>query len=119
MIDVKEVEKSLIDVFGYSEETLKEREGLIENAVNFVEHAVKSYKKKDEQRLVFLTAARANFYLALIGEKEGGVTSFKAGDVSFTRGEGNDVELAKSFFDAAAQDCADLIKNNAFVFRSV
>jgi len=96
-------------------EELEQYSSLIENSVSLVESNLKDSTFCSDARIVYLAAARANYHISLLGET-GGVSSFKAGDVSLTVGG---TQSAKAIFEEAKRDSASLITDNGFVFMGV
>lgn len=76
-----------------------------------------SLSENDEKRLCYFVAAKTNYDITLVSAQNDGVKSFTAGDV---RIENMDtLALAKEIYDSARQDCADIVGDSAFCFRSV
>lgn len=71
----------------------------------------------EESRLTYLVAAKTNYDIALISAQGDSVASFTAGDVKV---ENRDiVAIARRIYDSAKQDCAGIVGDDAFCFRSV
>ena len=119
MISYEEVKACLLSITQTDSETLESKRMLIENAVSYVEKLTKGYSQEDKERVILLAAARANYYITLLDSSENGITSFKAGDVSFTKGQGSAAESARAFYESTLGESADLVKSGDFVFRTV
>ena len=119
MISYEEVKACLLSITHTDSETLESKRTLIENAISFVEKLTRGYTGDDRDRVILLAAARANYYITLLDSDENGITSFKAGDVSFTKGKGSAAESAKAFYESTLAESADLVKSTDFVFKAV
>ena len=119
MIDIERVKSCLIAITGLDSAVVDEKEELVENAVSYVESITTESAGDDEPRLIMLAAARANYYFALLDSDGGGISSFKAGDVSFTKSDDSTVESARRFYESALGAVSDLVRQDGFVFRTV
>ncbi len=119
MISVEKVKECLLSLTQLDTETLDEKEIVIENALGYIQSIVRDYTEADEPRVVMLAAARANYLIALLNSSENGVSSFKAGDVSFTKESGSYTESAKAFYESTLGENNDLIRQNGFIFEAV
>ncbi len=119
MISYEEVKGCLLSITQTDSETLESKRALVENAIGYVEKLTKGYSEEDKERVVLLAAARANYYITLLDSNENGITSFKAGDVAFTKGKGSAAESAKAFYESTLAESADLVKSEDFVFKTV
>ncbi len=119
MISYEEVKTCLLSITQADSEELESKRTLIENAICYVEKITKDYTEEDKSRVILLAAARANYYIALLDGNENGITSFKAGDVSFSKGKSSLSESAKTFYESTLAESADLVKSGDFVFRTV
>ena len=119
MITPNEVKECLEAITQLDSGEIERKHALIENAVCFVEGLIPEFEEKDRQRVVMLAAARANYYFALLNSSENGISSFKAGDVAFTKAGSGMVESARAFYESALSESTDLISRNGFIFRTV
>ena len=119
MITLEEVKDCLEAITQLEIAELERKEALIENAVCFVDGLIPEYEEKDKPRVIMLAAARANYYFSLLNSSENGISSFKAGDVAFTKAGESLVESAKAFYESTLSESTDLISSNGFVFETV
>lgn len=117
MTDYRLVENELVLILHCDAEKLGEYEPYINNAAACISTHLKDIKTENDSRIVRLCAAKA-YYQIVLSENEDDITSFKAGDVSYTRASSS-VTRARAILDAAKSDCSDLIKNSSFSFVAV
>lgn len=72
-----------------------------------------------DDRIMQLMAARAYLKICCIDSDESGVTSFKAGDVSYTEKAGTALDGAKEIYALALDDCRQFISDTGFAFLGV
>ncbi len=113
MLCAERVKAAVSTLSGLDEGELDEYVFIIESAVNGVNKMMKS---AEPEKCALLAAARAAYEIALL--RSGGVTSFKAGDVSFTV-NADAVKNAKEIYENALADCSDVVNDGGFVFKTV
>ncbi len=118
-ISTQAVKEQLIALTERDESELEAKAAVIDSAVSFVEKLVKTESEDDMPRLIMLAAARANYSLALLNRDESGISSFTAGDVSFTKSASDMVDSARAFYESTLGESTDIIRENGFVFRTV
>ncbi len=114
MLCSERVKKAVSDLTGLSESELEGYGLIIENAAQAVKDMLTD---SESDKGIMLTAAKAAYEISLYKYGDG-VTSFKAGDVSFSM-NGEAVKNAERAYENALSDCRDIIKDSGFVFRSV
>lgn len=119
MIDIENVKDTMKAIGDYDDSVLSEKEIVIENAISYIESLLSSSKDDVLQRAVMLAAARANYLFTLLNSNEAGISSFKAGDVSFTKQGNSLIDIARAFYENTLSDNADIIKDSCFDFRCV
>ncbi|MDE5985390.1 MAG: hypothetical protein K2H13_09070 [Eubacterium sp.] len=117
MTDYSLVENELVHILHCDAEKLGEYESYINNAVACISSHLKDIKNENDSRVVRLCAAKA-YYQIVLSNNEDDITSFKAGDVSYTRSLSS-VTRAMAILDAAKSDCSALIKSSSFSFVAV
>lgn len=118
MTDYSLIKNKLIDIFHYSEAELETYSSFIEGAVDYAAHILIEEEKANDARIVNLCAVKAYYQIVLTSCADDGITSFKAGDISYTR-DLSSVSRAKALLETALADCSDLIKNSRFSFKAV
>lgn len=92
---------------------------LIDYAVDWAQ-AIALDKSTENPLLDFLAAAKLNYLLAVREGASGGVTSFKAGDVSVKEDASAAIEAAKGILDSALSDADSLVNlKSGFAFIGV
>ena len=114
MLCSERLKKTVSDLTGLSAAELEDYSLIIENAAQAVKNMLSS---PDCEKGVMLAAAKAAYEISLYRYGDG-VTSFKAGDVSFSM-SGEAVKNAERAYNNALSDCRDIIKDSGFVFRAV
>ncbi len=119
MTDYSSVKSKLLLLLGdEAEGEGTEYDGFVHNAVDCISPTVDEELQNDE-RVIFYCAARALYDLRLV-ESMGAdyVTSFKAGDVSFTR-DSSVLEGAEKLLETARAQCSGIIGDGGFSFKAV
>ncbi len=118
MTDYSLVKAELMRALQCDAAQLEEYEPYINNAVACVAPILKNPDDENDMRIVRLCAMKAYVQIALTDNSDCGVTSFKAGDVSYTM-DTFSAERAESLLASAMRDCRDLLKNSKFSFKAV
>lgn len=79
---------------------------------------IKDEGYENDPRLIQLAAAKAYYSIMCSAEFSGGVTSFKAGDVSVSERAGS-VSGAERLLRFAMNDCKGLVRSECFAFLGV
>lgn len=119
MADLSLIQYELKNVMGMSEEETRRFEPIIKSASAYIEKLLISYAERNTVPAVHLCAARAYYQILLLKQEEE-VTSFKAGDVSYTRAS-SALDNARKLYESALQQCSGMIKNGetGFAFKVV
>ena len=113
MTDLSKIKEEFITLSSLSEEDAKKYQSLIEMECEYINSLLKSSDDENNSCVIFLCAAKA-YYRYMLTNQSDGITSFKAGDVSYSA-----LENARAIYNFALEQCASLIKNNYFAFEAV
>ena len=120
--EVKDYLGELTDISAYKEEEILP---LCRSCIKEIESKLKPDADRKDFRVVAAAAGLAYYKLALKKssmEREAGITSFKAGDVSIEQ-ESKTVEdfldRAKDFYEKKAADIIPLCKDDSFAFNQI
>lgn len=117
MTDYSLVENELMKALNCDNEQINEYESYINNAIASVASLLKNPQDENDARIVNLCAMRAYYQIILMSDNDD-ITSFKAGDVSYTK-DTSSVSRARALLDFALESCSDLVQNNGFAFKAV
>ena len=118
MTDLVKVKKDFITLSSLSEEEAGKYESLIYMETEYINSLLKNDGDENKNTVVFLCAARAYYQYVLTNQSEG-ITSFKAGDVSYSIDTSSNLENAKAICNFAFEQCTSLIKDKGFTFEAV
>lgn len=118
MTEYSLIENELIKVMHCDKSQLAEYESYINNAAAVVKALLKNAEDENDVRIVNLCAMRAYYQIVLTDHSDDGITSFKAGDVSYSM-DTSSVSRAKELLDLAEKSCRNLIKIDSFAFQGV
>lgn len=106
-----------------SDEEIEKYNSIIESSASFVASMLDDSKNENSVQIVYLCASRAYYQILLINQSDD-VTSFKAGDVSFSR-DTSALENSRALYNLALEQCADKITGRSksgkdnFAFKAV
>ena len=103
MTDLVKVKKDFITLSSLSEEEAGKYESLIYMETEYINSLLKNDGDENKNTVVFLCAARAYYQYVLTNQSEG-ITSFKAGDVSYSIDTSSNLENAKAICNFATAD---------------
>ena len=118
MINTQRVNETLCAISGLSEAEVGALSLLVQNSVNLVSNTLYSAAYEDDDRVVFLAAARAYYTLMMTKGGAGNVKDFTAGDVKISLAT-QSVDEAHRLYQTAAEAASGLVRDNGFVFRGV
>lgn len=116
MINTERVKAVLSTLSSKDADELEQFLPIIKNAISVVSNLVLDDAHGDEQA-EYLAAAKANYDICLIADCDG-VTSFSAGNVSFSKTAQSTIS-AKQFLDEAMKNASSIINDNSFAFLGV
>lgn len=118
MTDCSLVKKELTFLMRCEEEETDEYMSYINNSVKYVSTVIKNPDYENDARIIYLCAVKAFYCIVLTRGADDGITSFKAGDVSYTK-DMSVLSSAKALLNMAERDCSDLMKTEGFTFEAV
>lgn len=118
MTDLSKIKAEFITLSSLSEEDAGRYQSLIEMECEYINSLLKSSDDENNSCVIFLCAAKA-YYRYMLTNQSDGITSFKAGDVSYSLDTSSALENARAIYNFALEQCASLIKNNHFAFEAV
>ncbi len=118
MTDLSKVREEFITLSSLSEEEAEKQESLIYMETEYTNSLLKSSDDENNSSVIFLCAARS-FYRYVLTNQSDGITSFKAGDVSYSLDASSALENARAIYEFALEQCTSLIKNSSFAFEAV
>ena len=118
MIDIERVNETLCTISALNKSEVEGYGVIVRNSVAAVNSTLINPHFENDERIIFLAAARANYYISLLGASPNAVREFSAGDVkvALNSGANND---ALTLYKSAADACGEMVTDNGFVFRGV
>lgn len=119
MTDYNLVLEQLMVISGCTQEELTGFESYINSSIEYVHSLLTDKEKADDLRVIHLCAAAAAVKIAVIKEADSDdISSFSAGDVSYTK-DTSSVDKFKVLYDIARNECRVLLCDDAFSFKAV
>lgn len=118
MANYNDVKNELACIMRCNEDELEQYDSIISSAIECISFKLCDEEKLGEGSVIHLCAARAYLEIMLSSTDED-VTSFKAGDISFTRNTST-LENARELYSMALDACSPLLKSGgSFAFKVV
>lgn len=117
MTDCTLVRRELAALLECTEEEAKKYDGYIEKSAAFVSSQLIGQDNENDSRVVYFCAVRVYYQLALMQKNGDCVTSFKAGDVSYTKDNSSFISQARELLSLALQECGGLVGDSGFAFE--
>ena len=119
MTDYNSVKNQLVIISQMTEEEIEKYENCINSSIEYVFSALVSEEYCNDSRVIHLCAVNAFLKIALIKEADSdGISSFSAGDVSFSR-DASSLDRIKLLYELARDECKDMVVDNGFSFKVV
>ena len=119
MTDYNSVKNHLAAISGMTAEETEKYANCINGSIEYVCSKLGSEESCNDSRVINLCAVNAWLKIALIRESDSdGISSFSAGDVSFTR-DASSFERLKLLYKLALDECRELISDSGFSFKAV
>ncbi len=118
MINTQEVNETLCAISGMSSQEVSSYSTIVNNSIGVVESALTDDSYAEDDRIVYLAAARAYYNITLAGNGDDNVESFSAGDVKVNYAK-TSCERALEMYKNASNAAAGMVQDNGFVFRGV
>lgn len=123
MTDLNLIKNELKAIMNCTDDEIEKYNSLIEGTASYVASLLSDLENENSSQIVYLCASRVYYQILLINQSDD-VTSFKAGDVSFTR-DTSALENSKDLYNLALEQCRDFIADNNklskdnFAFKAV
>ena len=95
MTDLSKIKEEFITLSSLSEEDAGKYQSLIEMECEYINSLLKSSDDENNSCVIFLCAAKA-YYRYMLTNQSDGITSFKAGDVSYSLDTSSALENARA-----------------------
>ncbi|MGN0522373.1 MAG: hypothetical protein ACI4IQ_07030 [Eubacterium sp.] len=118
MTDCNLIRDELMQIMGCDENEVEQYSSHIENTAVYVSSLLKNSDTENDSRVVHLCAVKVFYKIALLKEADDSFTSFKAGDVSYTK-DNSYLTRAKELMSLAVQECSGILNSDYFVFEAV
>ncbi len=118
MTDYGLIKNELMLIMDIDEDEVQKYSRYIENAAKSVNSLLTDGDYEQDSRVVHLCAVTVYYRLVLMQKTDDSITSFKAGDVSYTK-DGSLSGQARELLSLALQDCRGLVKDCGFAFEVV
>ena len=118
MTDLSLIKKDFIILSSYSEEEARHFESFMEAEAEYVDSLLKNEEDENKACIVFLCASRA-YYQCLLTNQSDGISSFKAGDISYSVETNEALNNARAICDFALAKCTALLKDERFAFEVI
>lgn len=119
MIDESLVKEEIVSISSFDGEQVEKYKNIILSAVSCVESLLKDKKSGRDVRIIHLCAVKAYYQIVLMEQNNDGVTSFSAGDVSYSV-DTSSADRARALLDIALSECRELmVSSSSFAFKAV
>lgn len=118
-MDYEKIKEYLMAMGNFSAEDMEKYKFILDASVTSVLDMLNDSADVTDDRIMQLMASRAYLKICYIDSAESGVTSFKAGDVSYTEKAGTALDGAKEIYRIALDDCSQFINDAGFAFLGV
>nr|DAU22416.1 MAG TPA: hypothetical protein [Caudoviricetes sp.] len=118
-MDYEKIKEYLMAMGNFSAEDMEKYKFILDASVTSVLDMLNDSADVTDDRIMQLMASRAYLKICCIDSAESGVTSFKAGDVSYTEKAGTALDGAKEIYRIALDDCSQFINDAGFAFLGV
>lgn len=116
MTDCSLVRQELKSLLKLTDEDIINYDSLILCAVNWVKSLIKQEQNENDALIVHLCTVKAYYQISLI--QNDGISSFSAGEISFSA-DNNSFTGAKKMLEDALSSCSHLITDSSFAFKAV
>ena len=117
MTDYDVIKNELANMMGCEVSALENYDSLIEHCTDSITARVRNAQAHSDSRLNTLCAVKS-YYQILLANQSDNITSFKAGDISYST-DSSALDNAKSLYAAMLKDCSDIIDDGSFAFKAV
>lgn len=118
-VNYEKIKEYLVAMGNFSAEDMEKYKFILDASVTSVLDMLNDSADVTDDRILQLMAARAYFKICCFDSAESGVTSFKAGDVSYTEKAGTALDGAREIYRLALDDCSQFVTDTGFAFLGV
>ncbi len=118
-MNYEKIKEYLMAMGNFSTEDIEKYKFILDASVTSVLDMLNDFADVADDRIMQLMAARAYLKICCIDSDESGVTSFQAGDVSFTQKAETALDGAKKIYALALDECSQFITDSGFAFLGV
>lgn len=116
MANSNQITEELSLLLGADENDIEKYNNIINHCVECVKAKLKNKDDSEDSGIIHLCAVKAYYQIVLMQEDE--ISSFSAGDVSYSKNS-SAVDKAEKLLKAAEKDCCTLLKCSDFAFKVV
>lgn len=116
MTDYGLIKNELMLIMDIDENEAGKYDRYIENAAQSVSSSLIQSEYENDYRVVHLCAVKVYYQLVLMQKTDDSITSFKAGDVSYTKDSSFNMQ-ARELLSLALQDCRGIVSDSGFAFE--
>lgn len=117
MTDYLSVRAAVAALMSCSEEDLEKYNSLIESCCLTINDRLADAANENDPRILHFAAAKSYYQILLLDQSEN-ITSFKAGDISYTASSAA-IDGARELYFQSAKDCGELLKDSSLMFKAV
>lgn len=118
-MNYEKIKEYLMAMGNFSAEDMDKYKFILDASVTSVLDMLNDTADVTDDRILQLMASRAYLKICCLDKVENGVTSFKAGDVSYTEKESTALDGAREIYNLALADCSQFINDSGFAFLGV
>ncbi|MCD7797423.1 MAG: hypothetical protein LUG95_07495 [Clostridiales bacterium] len=117
MTDYSSVKSELLLLLDCKEDEIEKYNSIICGICDLVFAVLNDEKYETDSRIIHFAAAKCYYQLLLFNQSDE-VTSFKAGDVSYSASS-SAIDKARALYEQVMSNCCEMIKDSSFDFRAV
>lgn len=117
-MDYEKIKEYLAAMGNYSEEDMEKYKFILDASVTSVLDMLNDDADVNDARIMQLMAARAYYKICCL-DSASSVTSFAAGDISFSERAGAALNGAEEIYKTALNDCRQFVNDTGFAFLGV
>ncbi|MCC8073248.1 MAG: hypothetical protein LIO62_03890 [Clostridiales bacterium] len=116
--DYNLVKTAFSSLMGITEDEAEDYKSNIESVIESVSDKLADSQYENNSAVVYYCAVKAFYRQVLLENTQSGITSFSAGDVSYTKGTTSE-ENARLLLETALAECGGVINEGSFAFKVV
>lgn len=118
-MNTEKIKEYLMAMGDFGREEIEKYSFILEASITGVLDMLNDSADVNDARIMLLMAAKAYCKISCLSSAESGVTSFSAGDVSFSEKAGSVKSGAEDIYKSALADCREFLNDSGFVFLGV